>query len=76
MTYTIIPRPKVRFEAADGQSSPVEASLQSGGRVRIVSDPDSLRMNGAWLTPGEVREFATELLGLADAAEAIYGEED
>jgi hypothetical protein len=66
----------VRFESASGDSSPVEAAMKYDGRVRIMSDPDSLRMNGAWLTPREVREFATELLGLADAAEIIYGTDD
>jgi hypothetical protein len=73
MSY-IRPETKIRFESADGDSSPVEASIQRGGRVRIQSDPDSLRMNAAWLTPAEVREFALELLGLADAAETIYGD--
>lgn len=73
MTYITIPRPKIRFESEDGDSSPVEASIQHDGRVRIMSDPDSLRMNAAWLTPAEVREFALELTGLADAAEVIYG---
>jgi hypothetical protein len=72
----IIHQPKVRFESASGDSSPVEAVIQSDGRVRLVSDPDSLRMNGAWLTPAEVREFAIELLGLADAAEVIYGTDE
>lgn len=74
MRYLIIPRPKIRFESDDGDSSPVEAGLQQDGRIRIVSDPDSMRMNAAWLTPAEVREFALELTGLADASEAIHGD--
>ncbi len=73
MTCITIPRPKIRFESEDGDSSPVEASIQHDGRVRIESDPDSMRMNAAWLLPSEVREFALELVALADAAEAIYG---
>ena len=73
MTY-LIPAPKIRFESADGDSSPVEAALQRDGRVRIASDPDSMRMNGAWLMPSEVREFALELLALADISEIIHPE--
>ncbi len=73
MTCITIPRPKIRFESEDGDSSPVEASIEHDGRVRIMSDPDSMRMNAAWLLPSEVREFALELVALADAAEAIYG---
>ena len=65
----IIHRPKIRFESAVGDSSPIEATIQSDGRVRIESDPDSMRLNAAWLTPAEAREFAIELQGLADAAE-------
>ena len=72
MSYTIIPDPKIRFESADGDSSPVEAAIQRDGRIRIQSDPDSMHMNGAWLTPAEVREFALELTALADAAETIH----
>jgi hypothetical protein len=72
----MIHQPKVRFESASGDSSPIEAVVQYDGRVRLMSDPDSLRMNGAWLTPAEVREFAIELLGLADAAEVIYGTDE
>jgi hypothetical protein len=71
MSY-LTPHPRIRFESPDGDSPPVEASIQHDGRVRIQSDPDSLHMNAAWLTPAEVREFALELAGLADAAEAIY----
>ena len=67
-------RPKVRFESAEGDSSPIQATLESGGRIRVMSDPDSGRMNAAWLTPAEVREFALELLGLADASDVINGE--
>lgn len=73
MRYQIIHRPKIRFESADGDSSPVEAAIQQDGRIRIESDPDSMRMRATWLTPAEVREFALELTGLADAAEAIHG---
>lgn len=66
--------PTVRMEAEDGGSSPVEASIQnSGEKIRILSDPDSMNLNGAWLTRREAREFALELLGLCDAADAIYG---
>lgn len=75
MNYLIIPRPKIRFENADGDSSPVEASIAHDGRIAILSDPDSLRMNAAHLKPSDVREFALELTGLADAAEAIYGKD-
>jgi len=75
MTYTTIPRPKIRFESEDGDSSPIEAAIQHDGRIRVQSDPDSMRMNAAWLLPSEIREFALELTGLADAAEAIYGKD-
>jgi hypothetical protein len=71
---SLFTRPTVRFDPAAGDSSPVEARLESDGRIRIVSDPDSMRMNGAWLTPAELREFATELLGLADASDVINAE--
>jgi hypothetical protein len=74
--YTIIHYPKIRFESADGDSCPVEADLQSDGRIRIQSDADSLAVNGAWLRPSEVREFALELTALADASEAIHGPEN
>jgi hypothetical protein len=69
---SVFTRPTVRFDPAAGDSSPIEAKLESDGRVRIASDPDSGRLNGAWLTPAEAREFATELLGLADASDAIH----
>lgn len=65
--------PKIRFESAEGDSSPIEAKLMSDGRIRLQSDPDAGHMTGAWLTVAELREFATELLGLADASEAIHG---
>ena len=68
---SIYTRPKVRFESADGDSSPIEARLESAGRIRIASDPDSGHLNGTWLTAAETREFALELLGLADAADII-----
>lgn len=72
MTYHIIPCPKIRYESADGDSSPVQASLEHDGRIRILADPDSMRMNAAWLTPAEARDFALELTGLADASEAVH----
>ena len=63
-------RPKVRFDPGP-DTSPIEASVQSDGRIRIQSDCDSGHLNGTWLTTAEAREFATELMGLADAAEII-----
>ena len=71
MSY-LAPDPTIRFESADGESSPVEASLQPTGQVRIITDPDSGHLHTSWLWPSEVRELALELLGLADAAEAIH----
>jgi hypothetical protein len=65
--------PKIRFEPVAGDSSPIEATVQSDGRVRVQSDPDSGRLNATWLTSAELREFAIELNGLADAAEIIHG---
>ncbi len=70
----IIHRPKIRFESAAGDSSPVEATMQSDGRVRIKTDADSTHLNTTWLTPAEAREFALELAGLADAAEVVNDE--
>lgn len=69
---TIIHPPKIRFESADGDSVPVEAVITYDGRIRVKSDPDDGRLNGAWFTPGEIRELCTELTGLADAADAIH----
>jgi hypothetical protein len=67
-------KPAILFESADGGSSPIEASIQSGGeKIRILSDPYSGHLNGAWLNPREAREFALEILGLCDAAEIISG---
>lgn len=71
-----IPDPKIRFESEDGDSTPVEASIQPDGRIRIQSDPDGPSVNGAWLRLAEAREFGLELAGLIDAAEIIYGEAD
>ena len=65
--------PKIRYETADGDSNPIEATIQYDGRLRIESDPDACRLSGAWLTTDEAREFALELLGLADAADIISG---
>ena len=64
--------PKIRFETAAGDSTPVEATIQHDGRLRVESDPDACRLSGAWLTTAEAREFALELLGLADAADIIH----
>ncbi len=66
----IIHRPKVRFDPGP-DTSPIEATMQSDGRVRIKTDADSTHLHTTWLTPAEAREFALELTGLADAAEAI-----
>lgn len=65
-------RPKVRLSPELGDSSPVEATLESDGRIRVVSDPDSMQLNGAWLEPDEIREWCLDLLGLADASEIIH----
>jgi hypothetical protein len=65
---------KVRTESPAGDSSPIEAKIMSDGRIRIQTDPDSSPIGGCWLTPAEIRELATDLLGLADASDAIYGD--
>lgn len=70
----IIHQPKIRFESEAGDSSPIEATIQGDGRLRVQSDPDSGHLNAAWMTTTETREFALELLGLADAADAIHAE--
>lgn len=67
-------RPKIRFESREGDSCPIEATLENDGRIRLQSDPDSLAVNGAWLDPDEVDEFVTELQGLAEASRKIHGE--
>ena len=69
---SIFTQPTVRVESAEGDSSPIEARLMTDGRIRIVTDPDSMSMNGTWLTTAEVREFVFDLLGLADASDRIY----
>jgi hypothetical protein len=63
----------IRNESEDRDSSPIEAKVMSDGRIRIQTDPDSSPIHGCWLTVAEIREFATDLLGLADASEKIYG---
>jgi hypothetical protein len=70
--------PKVRFNDEDHDSSPIEATLQSSGLIRIQSAPDSFSSGAAWMTPTQVREFALELLGLADVSEAVsyHGDDD
>jgi hypothetical protein len=70
---SLLTRPKVRVEGEEGDSSPIEAMLMTDGRIRLMTDPDALHYHSCWLTPAEIREFATDLLGLADASEAIYG---
>jgi hypothetical protein len=65
--------PKIRHEGAAGDSVPLEATIAYDGRLRVKSDPDDCRLNGAWFTSDEAREFALELIGLADAADAIHG---
>jgi hypothetical protein len=71
---SIFTRPKVRFQPDDDRENPVEATLQTDGRICLMTDPDSMHIHRSWLTPAEIREFATELLGLADASDAIYGD--
>jgi hypothetical protein len=68
-------RPKIRIQSADGESSPIQATLEHGGRIRLITDPDAMHHHTAWLTAAEAREFATELLGLADAADIIHAED-
>ena len=67
----MVHRPKIRFEPSSADTSPIEAALTSDGRIRLVTDPDSMHLHTTWLTVAEVREFATELSGLADAAAVI-----
>jgi hypothetical protein len=69
---SLFTRPKVRYEAPDGASSPIEATLQTDGRIRLLTDPDSGHLNGAWLTPAELRELLVDLAGLADASDIIH----
>jgi hypothetical protein len=68
-------RPKVRVEAADGRSSPIEATLCDDGQIRLQTDPDSGHLNGTWLTVEELRELLTDLAGLADVSDFLYGGE-
>lgn len=70
---SIFTRPTVRFEPADTRENPIEAKLMSDGLIRIMTDPDAMHTHSSYFTPAEVREFATELLGLANASEAIHG---
>jgi hypothetical protein len=70
----IIHPAKLRFDPPDGDSSPIEASITSDGRIRVQSDCDAGRLNATWMTTAEFREFVMEALGLADAADLIYGE--
>jgi hypothetical protein len=70
----IVHHPKIRFDPPNGDSSPLEASITSDGHIRVQSDCDSGHLNATWMTPAELREFAMEALGLADAADLIHGE--
>ena len=69
----IIHRPKIRFDPGP-DTSPIEATIAYDGRIRIQTDPDAMRLVSTFMTPAEAREFALELTGLADAAEAINDE--
>lgn len=70
----IVHHPKIRFDPPKGDSSPIEATITSDGRIRVQTDCDSGHLNATWMTTAELREFAMETLGLADAADLIYGE--
>jgi hypothetical protein len=63
-----IPRPKISFNDEDPLSCNITAQLQYGGMIRLHSA-------AAYMSPKDVREFAIELLGLADFAELIYRED-
>lgn len=69
---SIFTKPTVRVEPADGDSGAIEAKLMPGGMIRLQTDPDSMHTHTTWLTPAEIRELCTDLLGLADASEAIH----
>jgi hypothetical protein len=69
---SIFTRPTVRYESARRDTSPVEARLMTDGRIRLMTDPDSMHIHSAYLTPVEARDFALELAGLADVSEVIY----
>ena len=71
---SIFTRPKVRIAPDDDQENPIEATLMTDGRIRLMTDPDSMHIHTTYLTPAEVREFIVELGGLADASDAIYGD--
>ena len=71
---SLLTRPKVRIEPDDDQENAVEATLMTDGRLRLMTDPDGGGIHTSWLTPAEAREFALELVALADASDAIYGD--
>jgi hypothetical protein len=66
--------PKIRFDPPDGDSSPIEASITSDGRIKLETDPDSCQLKSTWMTTAQLRDYILELSGLADAADLIYEE--
>ena len=70
------PKPTVRFDPPAGDSSPVTASLQSDGMIRVEVDPDSMRLTATYFEPKEFRAWCLEALGLCDASDVIHEEEE